>query len=205
MNKRFGLAAVFVVLALGLAWGLWRMTVGGALDKAAQLAKDVEVDVSMQGIELSQGREGRVQWRLKASGAEYLQEGGLIRVDSPVVTYYGGADGQGPAASGSKPGSTPIVVTAPKGEVLQDDEVVTLWPDVTVTMGMGEMRAERLVFTGKETRTIRLTGSVVMHRGEMAVRAPEVEYDLDKDIIVAKGGVEADLNPSPVADKGAAQ
>ena len=87
--------------------------------------------------------------------------------------------------------------------------MVTLWPDVTVTMGMGTMRADRLVFTGKDTQTIRLSGSVSMDRGGLAVRAPEVVYDLDKDIIVAWGGVVADMatagSEGPTADKGAAK
>lgn len=187
----------FVGVALVLAWALWRMTVGQTLDKAAELARDVDVDVSMQGVELSQGREGHIQWRLRASGAEYLQEGGLVRVDEPVVTYYGGpGDGSdgGPAASGK-----PITVTAPKGEVLQDDEVVTLWPEVTVTMDLGDMRADKLVYTGKDTRSIRMTGSVELRRTGLSVKAPEVVYDLDKDIMVAWGGVEADMTADMAA------
>ena len=109
VTRRPVAAAVFVVLALGLAWGLWRMTAGEALDEMARVAKDVDVDVSMRGIELSQGREGRVQWRLKASGAEYVQDrgahpGGLPRGH---VLWGSGGRGSGPVGLGAHPGGGP--------------------------------------------------------------------------------------------------
>ena len=44
-----------------------------------------DADVSAQDIELVQGKEGSMTWKLLAKSAKYNQELGIIAVDFPQV------------------------------------------------------------------------------------------------------------------------
>lgn len=179
MRRRLPLILAVVLLAAGyVAWSLF--SARQAVEEAADAVGDVDVDVSMQGVELSRGAEGRAEWRLKAEGADYLQDEGLVRVDNPRIVYY------------LEDGGDEVVVTAKSGELNQETDTARLWPDVTIFSGPTTVTADRLDYAGAD-RDIVLTGDVRIDRPGMVMTAPDVRLDLKTNDISASGGVRAEL------------
>lgn len=176
-RKKALLALVLAAMLAGA--GVWYLVRQSAIYKeAAKLAEDVEVDVSMRGLTLTQGEEGDVRWRLTAAGAKYLQEQGRIRVDEPRITYY------------PKDSDQELNVRAPEGEIDQNTEEAWLWPVVHMRSGENAVSSEKLHYIGAD-RTIVLTGDVVLLRPDMRVDSQSVVVDLAGNRVTATGGVKA--------------
>jgi len=183
--------AVAVAVRRWLPWALLALAglaaVGGwslyqsyrALDRAAQLLEEVDVDVSLRGVELSRGLDGRTEWRLKADAAHYAQDTGIVAVDNPRIVYYLG-DG------------TSVAVNATSGEVNQASGDASLWPDVDIASGPSRARAERLDYRSAD-RSIVLTGAVRLWRDDMELEAPRAVLNLETNGVEADGGVRSVL------------
>lgn len=171
-------AAVAIAVAGAAVWYFVQQS--ALLKEAAKIAENVDVDVSMQGLTLTQGEEGAMRWKLVAESATYLQEQGRIRVDGPLITYYRQDSGE------------EIEVRAPQGEVDQNTEEAWLWPDVEMRSGQSTVTAEKLHYAGSG-RTITLTGGVVLKRPDMRVDAENAVVELESNSITATGRVKAVL------------
>lgn len=183
IRRRKALLALVFAVALAGA-GIWYfIQQSSVFEQARELAEDVNVDVSMQGLTLSQGEEGNLRWKLDAAGAEYLQEQGRIKVDDPVITYY------------PKEGGEPLEVRASDGEVDQNTEEAWLWPEVVMRTNESTVTAERLYYAG-ENATITLTGGVVLKRADMHVISDSAVMDLNSNEVTAGGGVTAVIRKS---------
>ncbi len=179
-----------VALAAVAGWSVY--SARQAAIQAARAVADVDVDVSMHGVELSRGAGGRTEWRLKADGARYQQDSGTAQVDNPRVVYY--LDGSGGEGNGT------VEVTAPHGEVNQETGAASLWPDVDILTGPTHVTADRLDYDGAARRIV-LTGSVRMMRPGLVLTAPRAVLELDTNVISAEGGVTGDMRPVPARAK----
>jgi LPS export ABC transporter protein LptC len=182
VTRRRKLALAVLVpagVAAGLiAWFLFQY--GDVARQAMEVAEDVDVDVSMQGLSMTQGEEGRVRWQLDAAGGSYERDREVIGLDKPRITYYPESDG-------------PVLeVSAPEGEVNREREIAELWPEVSVKYGESSITSERLYYSGGNG-TVRLTGDVRMVRPDSEIRAPEAVFHLRENRLRAKGGVEAEF------------
>lgn len=83
------------------------------------------IDVALQDIDYTHLEEGRARWRLVAQQVERQAQSGLIRVDSPLMTFY---DDLG-APKGS--------LQADKGELSDDYQRVALRGDVVLKNSTG--------------------------------------------------------------------
>lgn len=174
--KRYLPWIVAVVVCIATV-GLWFASqVRDEVAAVADLAENLDVDVALNKVELSQGSEGKAAWRLVANGADYLKDQELVRLDRPRVIYYQEQDG------------AEVEVTASEGEVDQASGDARLWPDVVIVSGPTTVYAERLHYKG-ESRDIDLTGEVRMERGEMRLNAPHMVMNMKTNDITADGGV----------------
>lgn len=174
--KRY-LPWIAAVVVLAAATGLWFASqVKDEVAAVAELAENLDVDVALNKVELSQGSEGKAAWRLVADKADYLKDQQLVRLDSPRVIYYQEQDG------------AEVNVTAPQGEVNQASGDAKLWPDVVIVSGPTTVYADHLHYKG-ESRNIDLTGNVRLERGEMRLNAPHMVMNMKTNDITADGGV----------------
>lgn len=186
--KRFVPWIIIVLLALAAVGGWSIYQAKQAVEQAVKALGDVDVDVSMQGVELSRGADGHAEWRLAADGAKYAQDSGIVTVERPRIIYY------------LSDGSGEIAVNATSGEVDQVSGGARLWPDVDIVSGPNRVTAERLNYDSAK-RAVELVGSVRLVRPGMTLVAPKVTIDLNTNDINAEGGVESVLSgvalPSP--------
>lgn len=183
MKRLLWSLAVLAMLAVA-AYAAWHFSgLGRTAREVAKAVQDTQVDVSVQGLTLSQGREGKLSWTLSAQRAEYLQEQGRIRVYNPQLVYYA-EDRNGQRHE--------VVVSAPQGEVDQGKEEADLGPAVHIESGNSTILADALHFSGAG-RTLRLTGHVSMVHRNLSMNATEVVLDLKTNVITARGGVVGEL------------
>ena len=141
-----------------------------------------EADVSAEDIELVQGKQGSLMWKIQAKTAQYNQEQGLILVEYPQLNAYYGDDRQ------------EVYVRANLGEVDQANNNLTLSEGVSGRFGDLAVDAQHLDYVGAMDK-VYLKGGVTVRRPDMSVQAKALEIDLVTRQLVAAGGVEALLAP----------
>lgn len=153
-----------------------------------------EADISAEDIELVQGTQGAMTWKLLATAARYNQERKLVGVDRPQLSAYFGVDRQ------------EVYVKADRGEVDQPNDNLTLYDNVTGRFGSLALDAAHLDYVGAIDK-VYLKGGVTVRRSDMTLKAAAVEIDLVTHELKAAGGVEALFAPkgfdgSPFLDQG---
>lgn len=141
-----------------------------------------EADIIAEDIELVQGKQGFMTWKMLAKTAKYNQEKQLVGVEKPQLTAYYGDDRQ------------EVYVKADRGEVDQSDDNLTLYDNVTGRFGEMALNAQHLDYVGAIDK-VYLKGGVVIRRPDMSFEAAAVEIDLVTRQLVAAGGIKALLAP----------
>lgn len=139
-----------------------------------------DADVTAEDVELVQGKQGAMTWKLLAKTAKYNQERGLIIVDRPQLTAYFGNDRK------------EVYVRADFGEVNQKEDNLTLHDGVSGRFGDLALDARQLDYVGAIDK-VYLKGGVTVRRPDMMIQAKAMEIDLVTRQLVAAGGVEAFL------------
>ena len=198
LNSKKILFPLALVLG-GLGFGLWVwMSQNKTIQDIREVAENVNleaevgVDLSLNGIELTQGEAGHTEWRLTAQKAKYLQEEGRVLVDKPEVVYY-------------LPDGKALTVSAPQGEVSQENEEATLWPRVDGDYDGNTISADKLTWTGKQSR-IALTGNVELDNPRVRFTGQELAFNIKEKTLEARQGVRVvikDWAPTPAAPEGA--
>jgi len=184
---------LFLIFAVGLGLGIAVKTVffsdpisdseiaqSNTAESRQSLLEDA--DVTAQDIELVQGKQGSMTWKLLAKTAKYNQEAGLVGVAYPQLTAFFGDDRQ------------EVYVRADRGEVDQSNDNMTLYDGVSGRFGNLALDAQHLDYVGAMGK-VYLKGGVTVRRPDMTIVAKAVEIDLVTRQIVAAGGVEALLAP----------
>jgi LPS export ABC transporter protein LptC len=175
--------AVAVLLALALLVGIaalgWYVLWPERL--TPEIAREVDVDLSLKGVNLSQGKDGKKLWNLSAAGANYAEAGEELTLNAPVITYWG------------EDGDEPVRVTAPKGQVWQKEDRARMWDGVNATRGEYRMHADTMDYLG-QNRTVVLSGDIGLESDAMRGRADILTYFLDTGDFLAQGNVQVTLN-----------
>lgn len=172
----YALSAILLLAGLGVLgkYVLWPDR------QDSNSTQKLDVSLSLEGVELSQGRDGRKLWSLRAAGADYAEAGNELTLTMPVVTYWGQDE-------------TPVQVAAPRGQVWQKEDRARMWDGVNATRGEYLMRAETLDYLGAE-RKLSMDGAVELTGRSMSVRSDAMTYSLESDEILATGNVRVLLN-----------
>jgi LPS export ABC transporter protein LptC len=140
--------------------------------------ESLSADIFAEDIELVQGVDGRIDWKLKAKGAEYDQGSNSIRIVAPQLSAYLGEDRQ------------EVFVRADMGQVDQRADNFRLWENISGHYGMFAIKADEFDYIGAMNK-VYLKGRVVIRRGDVTISATAIEIDTKTRVLVAGGGVEA--------------
>ncbi len=168
-------AGLVILLAVGFflfsgGSGQERRTVG-------PLPGNVDVDVSMSGVEMRLGQEGRTLWTLKAHSASYDQGQQMVMLKSPSISKnLAGRD-------------IPVIVNAPLGEVDQASNDIRLWSGVHMEYGPTYLNSREAIFVQVDD-TIFLSGDILLDRQGLQLRSEKGDVDLTTWVVNAEGGVE---------------
>jgi len=182
---RKSLVFVVLIFVLGLAIGLvvneQRNGRNAALEKP--VAKAPEPDVMAEDLELIQGAEGKILWRVRAKTAQYSIDKRIVQVLRPQLTAYVGTDRQ------------EVFIQSDTGEVNQQGNTMTLRDNITGRYGAFVLTSDVFDYIGA-MKKIYLKGRVGVSRPDFSVNATTVEINLETRELTAAGGVTAELIPS---------
>ena len=182
---RKSLVFVVLIFVLGLAIGLVvnEQRNGRAPAPQKPVAKAADPDVMAEDLELVQGAEGRVLWRVRAKTAQYDMNQRIVQVLRPQLTAYVGADRQ------------EFFVKSDTGEVNQQGNTMTLRDNITGRYGAFVLTSDVFDYIGA-MKKIYLKGRVGVSRPDFSVNATAVEINLETHVLTAAGGVTAELVPA---------
>lgn len=193
-----GRSALILIFAVGIILGIAvkaflfsdsviePTSTDGMTEKSRQQLIE-EADIRAEDIELVQGKQGAMTWRLLATEAKYNQEKRLVGVTRPQLTAYYGDTRQ------------EVYVKADRGEVDQGNDNLTLYDNVTGRFGDMALEAQHLDYVGAINK-VYLKGGVTVRRPDMTLQAAAVEIDVLTSELVAAGGVKALLAPDGLKD-----
>lgn len=173
--RRIGVASAVILLLFGFYLLGERTTQD--YPKVGLSREDAGVDVTMSGVEMRLGQEGRTLWVLKAVSAAYDQREQLVLLNAPSIIKNLSAE------------DLPILVDAPLGEVDQGSNNIRLWSGVHVEYGPTYLTSDEAMYVQVD-ETIYLYGNVLLHRQGMQLQAPKGDVDLTTWVVNAEGGVE---------------
>ncbi|MDP3426545.1 MAG: LPS export ABC transporter periplasmic protein LptC [Humidesulfovibrio sp.] len=182
---RKSLVFVVLIFVLGLAIGLVvnEQRNGRSDAPLRPVAKVAEPDVMAEDLELVQGADGKVLWRVRAKSAQYSLDQRIVQVLTPQLTAYVGADRQ------------EVFIKSDIGEVNQQGNTMTLRNNITGRFGSFVLTADEFDYIGA-MKKIYLKGQVSVSRPDFSVNATTVEINLDTRELTAAGGVTAELLPA---------
>jgi len=186
-------ALLILIFVVGLAVGIAVKAVffsdpiveESAVDSSVVKSREQLLDeaaIVVEDIELVQGKQGAMTWKLLAKSAKYNQEKKLIGVEMPQLTAFYGDDRQ------------EVYVRSDRGEVDQSSDNLTLYENVAGRFGDFALDAQHLDYVGAIDK-VYLKGGVTVRRPDMTLKAEAVEIDLVSRELIAAGGVEALLAP----------
>ena len=178
-----GLAVGIAVKALFFSDPIVEQEAAGPVETKSRQQLLDEADITAKDIELVQGAQGVMTWRLLATTAKYNQDKKLVGVEHPQLTAFFGKDRQ------------EVYVKADRGEVDQKNDNLTLYDNVSGRFGDLALEAQHLDYVGAINK-VYLKGGVSIRRPDMSFDAVAVEIDLVTHELVAAGGVKALLAPS---------
>ena len=177
--KRLVLGIVAIAILAGLAFVGKRLIWPQRLDDLS--INNLDVDLSLKGVTLSQGKDGKKLWNLNATGASYAENGDELTLSDPIIVYWG------------EEGGEPIEVRAPKGQVWQKEDRARMWDGVHGTQGQYVMRSQTLDYAGQD-RTLVLGGTVDLTGESMRGSSDTLTYFLDTGDFLAQGNVQVIMN-----------
>ncbi|GAB1410804.1 hypothetical protein MASR1M90_19580 [Desulfovibrionales bacterium] len=143
--------------------------------------QNLNVDLHLTGIELSQGKDGKQLWHLQAKSAGYEEATNHITLSWPVITYWG---------TDTEPA---VRVSAPHGQVWQKEDKARMWDGVNATRGEYALHAMTAEYRGS-SRELVLQGGVRMVGSTMMASADNLTYFLTEERFLASGNVLVILN-----------
>ena len=160
---------LFMIFAIGLALGVSINAIffsAPILDEVSDETKTHksrerlldEANVVAEDIELVQGKQGAMTWRLLAKSAKYNQEKHLVGVEHPQLTAYYGKDRQ------------EVYVKADRGDIDQANDNLTLYDGVTGRFGDIALDAQHLDYVGAIDK-VYLKGGVTVRHPDMTIKA----------------------------------
>jgi LPS export ABC transporter protein LptC len=162
-------AAVLFVLFLAF----WQRTPGPRL---TEIIHQMEVDMNILEFSMVQGHEGNMSWELFSDNAGYLEDKDIFFLDNPVITYH------------TRDDSGTMVVRASQGMVLQQENIVHLWPDVRADHGDIEVSSDKATYVGGDNHIL-LEDNVFFNGRGVTVKSPKAKINLDDELIISSGGV----------------
>jgi len=185
MIKRPALVSL-LILSIGLAAGLvvkrmyfdepeLSVQQSGQSNKTQQELID-ESAIKAEDIELVQGQQGALGWKLLATSAKYNQGQGLVGVTRPQLTAYYGEDRK------------EVYVRGDRGIVDQRKDNLTLYENVGGRFGDMELEAKEMEYLGSAEK-VYLKGGVTVRRPDMTLTADTVEINLATRQMLAAGNV----------------
>lgn len=182
---RKSLVFVVLIFVLGLAIGLVvnEQRNGRRLAPEKPAAKVSEPDVMAEELELIQGADGKVLWRVRAKSAQYSVDQRIVSVLRPQLTAYVGTERQ------------EFFVQSDTGEVNQQGNTMTLRDNITGRYESFVLTSDVFDYIGA-MKKVYLKGRVAVSRPDFSVNATTVEINLETRELTAAGGVTAELIPA---------
>ena len=185
-----------------LIWGLLAALILGGLyylqtSVEEQIADEVRsavgndaktnVDLSLKGIELKQGEDGKELWTLTASNGWYQKDESIIDLAEPHITYF------------LQPDREKVVVVAPHGMINQNDRFARLWGNVTVTNKKGVVTSKELTFND-EDKSLTMTGDVTFTGDGFNGSSDQAKWDLIHNELITTGNVVVEFQTDALKD-----
>lgn len=172
----FGILLVICIVGVGMIGRHFF----GTVEELKKDLGDVSVDLSLAGVTLRQGKDGRLLWTLNATAADYQKDAGFVVLTSPKILYF------------QEDKSEPLYVEGDHGKVDQKNDQAFVWSNVTARYRDAVVTTSNLHYDGK-LRLLLFEKDVVVERGDLRLLADSARVDLKDEQLQAQGNVRATI------------
>ncbi|MBR3880540.1 MAG: LPS export ABC transporter periplasmic protein LptC [Mailhella sp.] len=203
------LRRTLVLAAAGLLlWGAWTSWESWRIRQELNALKDVvrstdlnkllsdppeevksSVDLAIRGIKISQGREGRKSFELKANWATLDQNSGAVTVREPDITYW--------MENSGKDAERLIFASSDIGRVEDGNQKVSMSGHVRAKHEENELRGDLAVFLNQHN-TLTFPGGATLNGPELSGSATRLTWNLDTNVLMGDHGVNMRWYPEAI-------
>jgi LPS export ABC transporter protein LptC len=178
------LVLVTFIFVLGVAIGLVVNDQRGSRSSAPEVAQgnQSEPDILAEDLELVQGSNGKVEWRVRARSAQYSFDKRIVQVLRPQLSAFLGSGGE------------EFYLKADLGEINQQGNTVTLKDNIAGQYNGFTLTSDVFDYIGA-MKKLYLKGHVTVFRPDFQINATAVEINTETMELTAAGGVTAELVP----------
>jgi LPS export ABC transporter protein LptC len=138
------------------------------------------MDLSLQGVTLRQGSQGRLLWTLNATRADYRKDQGIVLVTDPEILYF------------QEEESTPVYVEGDHGRIDQKNDQADIWSHVLVRYQGSVLTTQSLHYNGTSSLLL-CNKDVEIRRKDMVLTSQRATLELATKRVQAHGQVKAVL------------
>ncbi|MBQ9104558.1 MAG: LPS export ABC transporter periplasmic protein LptC [Mailhella sp.] len=210
MNDFLRRNLILIIVAL-VAWGGWYGWESWRTRQALNALEDVvrstdlnellsnppaevqkTVDLAIRGISLSQGKDGRKSFELKADWATLHQKSGTITVREPDILYSLKDGSDGPRT---------VHATSNIGRVEDGNQKISMSDEVRAQHEQNVLSGDLAIFFS-EADKLTFPGGAELNGPDLSGSCAQLTWDLNTNILLGDHGVSMRWYPSGRKDKG---
>ena len=204
MNDFLRRNLILIIVAL-VAWGGWYGWESWRTRQALNALEDVvrstdlnellsnppaevqkTVDLAIRGIRLSQGKEGRKSFELKADWATLHQESGTITVREPDILYSLKDGSEGPRV---------VHATSNIGRVEDGNQKISMSDNVRAQQEQNVLTGDLAIFFNAANK-LTFPGGAELNGPDLSGSCAQLTWDLNTNILLGNHGVKMRWYPS---------
>ncbi|MFO8032902.1 MAG: LPS export ABC transporter periplasmic protein LptC [Desulfohalobiaceae bacterium] len=152
----------------------------GQEEPGQDILREIEVTVSVQGLELEHGANGKRAWRLTAPSSEYNQEEAVFYLQEPSLEFF------------SSQQEDPLVVQASQGRFDQDRQSASFTRGVQANYQDMVLQAEAMQYV-QELGWIVFQGPISAWHPSMQVLGSQARFEVQEERVLFLGQVQVEL------------
>ncbi|MFP4391324.1 MAG: LPS export ABC transporter periplasmic protein LptC [Desulfohalobiaceae bacterium] len=142
--------------------------------------RDMKFTVSVQGLELEHGSDGKKAWRLTAPRSEYSQEEAVFHLQDPSLEFL------------SRQNQEPLLVQARQGTFDQDRQSARFRHGVKADYQDMLLQAEAMQYV-ENLGWVVFQGPVFAQHPSLQVLGSQARFEMQAEKVVVQGQVQAEL------------
>lgn len=134
--------------------------------------KDLKSKMELEGIEVIQGKDGKLEWKLKAKEAKQVKEEIVL---NKVVFEY--AD------------KKKLIVTSPEGKIKEDNSKIILYPKVSIVREDLKVNCDELIYEQSKEKIDFINNFTMFKDNSFKIKGNKASFDIKNNIFIVEGKV----------------
>lgn len=134
--------------------------------------KDLKSKMELEGIEVIQGEDGKIEWKLKAKEAKQVKD--MIVLKNVVFKYVDDNN---------------LTITSPEGKIKEDNSKIILYPKVSIVREGLNINCDKLIYEQSKEKVYFINNFTMLKNNSFSIKGNNAFFDIKNNIFTVEGKV----------------